>query len=298
MESDFNSHKLMRVAAIHDISGFGKSSLTMVLPILSTLGIQACPLPTALLSTQTSGFSDYYYQDLTDAMQAIIHHWKQLQIPFDGIYSGFLGSSRQIEVVSDFIDAAAAGSAGLPVLIDPVLGDEGVTYGPVTEELTEGMRELVKKATVITPNFTEACLLLSRPFREEISVEEIREMLGELSLLGPDEVIMTSVPAEGRRKKSAVYAASRTNSAIWKVERENLPGSYAGTGDAFASVIMGSLLNGEPVPESIERAVEFVYRTIRTTRSSGVPEREGILIERMLAALSQPVPIHTRELVN
>lgn len=298
MESDFVSHEIMRVAAIHDISGFGKSSLTIVLPILSTLGIQACPLPTALLSTQTSGFSDYYYQDLTDAMQEMIHHWKKLQIPFDGIYSGFLGSSRQIEVVSDFIDAAAERAAGLPVLIDPVLGDEGETYGPVTEELTEGMRELVKKATIITPNFTEACLLLSRPYREELSVEEIREMLCELASLGPDEVIMTSVPVEGRRKKSAVYAASRESSALWKVEREYLPGSYAGTGDAFASVIMGRLLNGDTIPESIDQAVEFVYRAIRTTWGRGVPEREGILIERMLATLSEPVPIHTYELVN
>jgi pyridoxine kinase len=286
-----------RIAAVHDLSGFGRSSLTIVLPVLSVMGIQACPLPTALLSTQTSGFEDYYFLDLTDSMKGIIAHWEKLGISFNGVYSGFLGSSKQISIVSDFIDHSRDHSDAL-ILVDPVLGDDGETYGTITPELVAGMRNLVRNADIITPNYTEAALLLDKPMQRDLESEEIKSDLRALADLGPGQVIITSIPVRGRENFSSVYAYNRVDETFWKVCCEYLPASYPGTGDMFASVIMGSLLTGDSFPEAIDRAVQFVFKAIRTTYGKGVPARNGVLLERVLSSLLEPVHISTYELVD
>ncbi|NQT59008.1 MAG: pyridoxamine kinase [Bacteroidetes bacterium] len=289
-----------RVAAIHDLSGFGRSSLTVVLPILSSMGIQVCPLPTALLSTQTSGFDDYYFLDLTESMKEIISHWDLLGIQFNSVYSGFLGSADQIIIVSDFIESCRKNTHGVKplILVDPVLGDDGEPYGPVSKEMIDGMSELVKKADVITPNYTEAALLLNKPVKPELQIGEIKEYLMELADLGPQKVVITSIPAQGRERFSSVYAYDKSVHTFWKVECEYLPASYPGTGDMFASMIVGSLLKGGVFPEAVDQAVQFVYKAIRETYLRHIPVREGVLIESILDTLAIPMYSNTYEVVD
>ena len=292
MGSDSNS-SVPRIAAVHDISGFGRSSLTTVIPVLSLLGFQVCPLPTALLSTQTGGFEGYHYHDLTTDMQAIMEHWEGLSIKFDGVYSGFLGSERQIKLVERLITDFVRGK-GL-IVVDPVLGDEGAPYEPITPALIAGMRELVSYANVMTPNYTEACLLLDEPCQEEIDHDSIRGMLERLSALGPDRVLVTSVPLPDRDRFSSVYAFERKERRFWKVTCDYIPAVYPGTGDLFASIITGSLLRGETLPAAIDRAVQFVHKAIRKTYGSDHPNREGVLFEAVLGSLLDDPPVSTYE---
>ncbi len=286
-----------RVCAVHDLSGFGRSSLTIVSPILSTLGAQVCPLPTALLSTQTSGFSDYFFKDLTEEMEAILDHWETLGITFDAVYTGFLGSERQISVVERLIDSFTVPGEAL-ILIDPVLGDDGELYGPFDDPMVQAMRHLVTKADVITPNFTEAALLLGEPYPQEITVERIKGWLKRLSDLGPDRVVITSVPVKGKQALSSVYAYNRSGNRYWKVECTYIPASYPGTGDMFASVIAGSLLQRDSLPIAIDRAIQFVLQAIRATFGYEIEHREGVLVERVLETLRHTVQISTYEMVD
>lgn len=188
------SRLIKKVAAIHDLSGFGRASLTTVIPILSTMGIQVCPVPTAILSTHTSNFTGYSFIDLTDYMEEHIAHWKKLNLEFDCIYSGFLGSPRQIKIVSDFVDHF--GHKDNLVVVDPVMGDNGSLYGTMGEEMVVEMRKLVSKADIITPNFTEAAFLLGEKYKETTTEEEVKNWLVRISEMGPKIVIITSVPDE------------------------------------------------------------------------------------------------------
>ena len=188
------SKLIKKVAAIHDLSGFGRASLTTVIPILSTMGIQVCPVPTAILSTDTSNFTGYSFIDLTDYMEEHIAHWKKLNLEFDCIYSGFLGSPRQIKIVSDFVDYF--GHKDNLVVVDPVLGDNGSLYGTMGQEMVTEMRKLVSKADIITPNFTEAAFLLGEEYKEVTTEQEVKEWLVRIAEMGPKIVIITSVPDE------------------------------------------------------------------------------------------------------
>jgi len=289
-----------RVAAIHDLSGFGRSSLTVVLPVLSVMGIQVCPLPTALLSTQTSGFDNYYFLDLTESMKEIISHWITLGIQFNAVYSGFLGSVDQISIVSDFIDNCRKiiEEGKMLTLIDPVLGDDGEPYGPVDKKMIDGMRELVKKADIITPNYTEAALLLNKPVKQSSNIGEIKDFLMELADMGPQKVVITSVPVQGREWLVSTYFFDKNVRTFWKVECEHLPGSFSGTGDMFASIIVGSLLRGTSFPEAVDRAVQSVFKAIQETCLRNIPEREGVLIESVLNTLVEPIQVKTYQVVN
>lgn len=193
---------IKRVAAIHDLSGFGRASLTAIIPTLSSMGVQVCPLPTAILSNHTGGFDHYSFVDLTDTMEEYIDHWKRLNLTFDCIYSGFLGSVRQIEIVAGFLDHF--GGEDTLAVVDPVMGDNGRLYSSMKPEITEEMKKLVGKADIITPNFTEAAFLLGEPYREEITDEEVKAWLLRLSEMGPRTVIITSVP--GRRVTGQVQS--------------------------------------------------------------------------------------------
>ena len=276
-----------RVAAIHDLSGFGRASLTVIIPILSTMGVQVCPLPTAVLSTHTGGFKRFCFTDLTDEMPGIIAHWKSLEIVFDAIYSGFFGVFRQVDIVRDFIDTF--GRPDQRVVVDPVMGDNGKAYETMNADIIQKMRQLVAKADIITPNFTEAAFLLDRPYCDTMPEEQIKEWLVRLSDLGPEQVIVTSVPVPGKKKISSVIAFERKDGRFWKVDCTYIPAYYPGTGDAFASVIVGSLLQGDSLPIALDRAVQFVSTAIRTTFGYNYPTREGVILERVLQHLNAPV---------
>lgn len=200
------TNKVKKIAAVHDLSGAGRVSLTVVIPILSSMGFQVCPLPTAVLSSHTQ-YPHFSFLDLTDEMPKIISEWKQLGVQFDAIYTGYLGSPRQIQIVSGFIDDFRQSDS--LVMIDPVLGDNGKLYTNFDEQMILEMRHLIRKADVITPNMTELFYLLDKPYKAENTDEELKAYLHEISEHGPGIVIITSVPVQGDPRKTSVYAYDR-----------------------------------------------------------------------------------------
>lgn len=279
-----------KVAAIHDLSGYGRASLTTIIPILSNMKVQVCPVPTAILSTHTGGFEGYSFIDLTDYMQEHIAHWKRLDLEFDCIYSGFLGSPKQIEIVADFIDYF--GKKSKFIVVDPVMGDNGKLYSTMDNEMVVGMRNLIKKADIITPNFTEVMYLLGKEYDKNIDIEKVKEYLKELSNMGPKIVIATSVPEIEENKmdkKISVVAYDRENDVFWRVSCRYIPASYPGTGDAYTSVVIGSLLQGDSLPMAIERGVQFITQCIMASYGFKYPKKEGVLLEKMLDVLKMPM---------
>ncbi len=285
---------IQRVAAVHDLSGFGGGSLSAVIPILSAMGIQGCTLPTAILSTHTDGFTDFHFRDLTEDMPRILAHWRRLGLSFDGIYSGFLGSPTQIGIVGEMIRDFSQGNP--LVVIDPVLGDDGLLYETMTSNMVSEMRHLVSRADLITPNITEAAFLLGTTPTSSISKAELKQWVRGLADMGPRCVIITSVP-EDEGRGTSVIAFDRLTQRFWKVACPYIPAHYPGTGDIFASVITGSLLQGDSLPLSLDRAVQFVSMAIRATFGHDFPERDGVFLERVLPSLNAPVSLSSYELI-
>jgi pyridoxine kinase len=288
------NHPVKKVAAVHDLSGCGRVSLTAAIPILSAMGIQVCPLPTAVLSSHTQ-YSGFAFLDLTDQMPLFVNHWKQLGLRFDAIYSGYLGSPKQASIVANLIDEFAAD--GQLVVVDPVLGDNGKLYAALDEEMIAQMRELIRKAVVITPNLTELFMLLGKPYRELVSVDELKEYLLMLAELGPEIVIVTGVPENQSAKTTSVVAYDKRSKHFWKVSCLYFPAHYPGTGDTFTSVIAGSLMQGDSLPIALDRAVQFILMGIRATFGYEYDNRDGILLERILPVLQAPVQISSYELL-
>jgi len=278
---------ISRVAAVHDISCFGRCSLTIIMPILSCMGIQVCPLPTALLSTHLGGFGKPVFCDFTDHMPDFFQHWKREGITFDCIYSGFLASEQQIEVVCQFI-AEFSQNTSL-VMVDPVMGDNGKLYSTYTLHMQEQMKTLIGKADIITPNYTEACFLLGEPYQEDqCDTERMEEWLIRLADLGPSMVVMTGIPCG--KEKIVNMGYDRHKGLYWEVSNEYIPARYPGTGDVFASVLVGSLLKGDSLPIAMKQATDFVGLAIKRTFAAGTNPREGVLLERVLPWLCRGFP--------
>ena len=283
-----------RIAAIHDLSGIGRTSLMAVIPILSPMGFNVCPLPTAILSNH-SQYPDFSFLDLTEEMPRIIDQWEKLGVTFDAIYTGYMGSPRQIEIVCGFIERFR--TADTLVVVDPVLGDNGHLYSKMTQEMVEEMRRLACRADVLTPNLTEAFALLDRPYKTDCTTEELKDLIAELSEMGPDTVIITGVPVPGQSGLTSVIARSKSDLRTWKVTCPYLPAHYPGTGDSFTSVITGSLLQGDSLPIALDRAAQFILQGIRSTFGYRMDNRDGILLERVLPNLNTPIQSATYELV-
>ena len=286
-----------RVAAIHDLSCIGRCSLTVAIPILSTLGVQAVPVPTALLSTQTDGYGDLFFRDLSEEMDEIAAHFDRLDLEFDAVYSGFLGDIRQIERVKSFIERFG----GKLTLVDPVMGDGGALYQTYTPELAAGMRELCRHADIITPNYTEACFLTGTPYypEETFSEDELMArcdaMAEQLRAMGPDRVVITGIYLRGAWKENhyedgTVRTLAYSEAGRFVCDRPHLNAHYPGTGDIFASVLLGAMLSGDDFCGAVARACAFVEQTIRVTRET-CPNtsfrREGVLLEPCLGWLLQ-----------
>ena len=276
---------MKRVAAIHDLSGFGRASLCSIIPTLSSMGIQVCPVPTAILSTHSGGFREYTFEDLTDTIPAYMAHWKKLNLHFDCIYSGFLGSPVQTQMVADIFDDFA--DENTLVVVDPVMGDNGGLYSSIPESMVPQMRKLVNKADIIVPNYTEAALLLDEDVKGYRSNEELKEWLRRLSDLGPDTVLITSAPDEERPEMMNVIAYEKESDTYWKVASRLLHDYYPGTGDSFASVMIGSLLKGESLPGAIDWAAQFVSQCIKVSSGYDYERRDGVQLERVLPLLHQ-----------
>ncbi|MFO8235161.1 MAG: pyridoxamine kinase [Bacteroidales bacterium] len=275
---------IKKVAAIHDISGFGRASLTVVIPILSRMGMQVCPLPTAVLSTH-SKFKNFHFVDLTEELEPMMNHWKQLNLNFNAIYSGFLGSHRQMKIVSDFIKSFKSNDT--IVVIDPVLGDDGKLYATFDINHVKEMRKFINKADIITPNLTEAAMLLEKKIQQSISDDEIKNWILELSQKGPQIIIVTSVPE--KNNFTSVLAYDKKDGRFWKVSVNHIPANFPGTGDAFASVITGSLLQGDSLPLALDRAARFTSMGVKSTYGYKYNSNEGILLEKILDSLEAPL---------
>jgi pyridoxine kinase len=275
---------LPRVAAVHDLSCVGRCSLTVIAPVLSCMGIQVCPLPTAILSTHLGGFKKAQFCDFTEHMTDFFKHWQQEKLDFDCIYSGFLASTEQIKVVSQFIDDFS--SANPLVIVDPVMGDEGKLYSVYTPNMQDSMKILLAKANVITPNYTEASFLLGESYQERVDdLQLIRKWLVRLAEFGPEFIVITGIPFGTQQVVNAGY--DRKTHAFWEVVSKRIPIRYPGTGDIFASVLGGALLKGCNLPIAMERATDFVTKSIKATFQANTPPREGVILETALPWLCQ-----------
>ncbi|MEG1426749.1 MAG: pyridoxamine kinase, partial [Oscillospiraceae bacterium] len=275
--------KTLRAAAIHDISGIGKCSLTVALPILSVMGVETAVLPTAILSAHT-GFSGFTYRDLTEDMPGIAAHWKKEGAAFDALYSGFLGSVGQIQIVSDIFDAFKTNENLL--LVDPVMGDGGKLYQTYTEPMAQGVVELCKKADIIVPNMTEAAYIVGEPYESgPYRQEDIEKLLKKLSRIGPKQVVLTGVWFREEAVGSACYC--RETGEIHYCFYKKYPGYFHGTGDIFGSVLLGGILNGLPVAEAQALAAEFVGLCIQSSMGRERNPQMGVCFERCLPWLLQ-----------
>lgn len=264
-----------KAVAIHDISGFGKCSLTVALPILSAAGVETSVIPTAVLSTHTGGIEGFTYRDLTDDLPAFANHWKSLGLTFDALYSGFLGSFKQIEIISHIFDQLKPEN-GI-ILVDPVMADHGKLYSIFPSDFPEGMKKLCAKADIIVPNITEALLLVGKPYREgPYSEEFIIDLLKDLSGLGPQNVVLTGVFFDEVMLGAAAYESGKVDFIL----SERIPDAYHGTGDVFGSALLGALLNGFDLRESTKIAVDFTTASIQRTYEAKTDHRFGVLFEQ------------------
>jgi pyridoxine kinase len=257
------------------------------------MGAQAVALPTAVLSTHTGGFDGYAFEDLTEFMRKSIEHWAKLDIHFHCVYSGFLGSPAQVELVAGFIDGQKKNQP--LVMVDPVLADDGRLYDTMDMDMVCGMKDLIHQAGVITPNLTEASLLLGEDYRPDIGEAALKEWLIRLADMGPDTVVITSAPLSRTGKDTSVVAYNRQSGHFWRVPCVYIPANYPGTGDVFTSVLTGSLLQGDSLPVALDRGVQFVTQAIRASYGFDYPRRDGVLLERVLNSLHSPVLLGSYE---
>ena len=273
-----------RVMAVHDLSGLGRSSLMAATPVLSVMGMQVCPVPTAVLSTQTSGFENYTFVDLTDNMPPYLQHWNELQMDFDCIYSGFLGSVRQIEIMERVLEDFNADGQAL-VVVDPVLGDDGALYDTMDMEMVQEMCRLVSHADIITPNMTELKLLLGIPAEKELYAEQLPELLPQMAAKGPRTVVVTGVHRKNGQRCVCCY--QREQAEYQEIDYKELPISYPGTGDIFASVLIGAILQGRSLKDSIQLSADFICHAVADAIEAGEPIRDGVQLEKNLYRLVQ-----------
>lgn len=282
-----------KIAVINDLSGFGRCSLTAALPVISVMGVQPCPLPTAVLSAQT-GYASFYCDDYTEKMEYFRREWEKMNVRFDGIYTGFMGSEAQIRQVFRFLDTFY--KEGTFLLADPVMGDEGIRFGFCTDSLLCEMKELVSRADVVTPNLMELCLLTDHNYElvtgKKPSAAELEKVVGELAgqLLekGVKTVIVTGIrfwdPQEKIQKIGNLTVTKK------RAELSAFPytgGSFSGTGDLFASAVAGGIARGDDVFRAVELAGAFIRAAMEDSARQQVPRNEGANFEPYLGMLMQ-----------
>ncbi len=248
-----------KLLTIQDISCVGQCSLTVALPVISACGIETCVLPSAVLSTHTAGFSGYTFRDLTDDMPAIKDHWVKEGIKFDSIYTGYLGSTKQIEYVADIFEAT--GSESCIKIVDPAMADNGKLYPGFDAEFVQAMKSLCGKADYVVPNITEACFLTNLEFKTEYDKAYIDVLLDKLTALGCKNIILTGVSYKPDTTGVVVYE----NGVYSYYEHEKLSNSCHGTGDIYASAFTGALVRGKTAHEAAKIAADYTVKCIKAT---------------------------------
>lgn len=272
--------KQKKVALINDITGFGRCSITIELPILSALKIEASPFPTAVLSVHT-GFPSYFMNDYTENMQSYMESWEKNNLEFDGILTGFFGSKEQIDIAIDFIKRFRRKDT--LVMIDPVMGDHGKRYASYTEEMCVEMRKLLSYADVIAPNLTEATELLGVPYPKngEITEDELLNLAKRLNEKGPKRIVITGL-REKDVIKNFIYEENIGSKII---STKAIGGDRSGTGDAFSAIVMGSLMNGEGLHFATQKAADFINKAVKFAEDLNLPWNYGLPFEEYLTEL-------------
>ena len=272
-------YRQKKIAMINDLSGYGRCSLTVAIPILSAMKVQCCPIPTSILSNHT-GFPVYFFDDYTEKMGEFIHKWKELELTFDGIVSGFLGSEAQIEIVMDVI--RQFGQEDTKVIIDPIMGDHGETYATYTPAMCSRMKELVCLGDIVTPNLTEACILTGRKYRDEgWHRTELLAMAEEIREMGPSGVVITGVK-EGAYLTNVIAERGKETAFCrsMRVGRER-----PGTGDVFSAIVAAEAVKGASLTDAAKKAARFVKRCILKSEELNVPVQNGVCFEEVLSEL-------------
>ncbi len=265
-----------KIAVINDFTGFGRCSVAVALPIISQMRVQCCPLPTSIFSNHT-GFKEFYFDDYTRHMQDYIDKWKVLDLHFNGILSGFLGSVEQIEIVRRFI--RDFGDDTTKVIIDPVMGDNGKPYPTYTAAMCEAMKELVKSADILTPNLTEACILTNTPYTpDSFTLKDYYQLAAHLSSTGASRIVITGI-AMGDYIGNIIY---EKGSKPHVLRQRRVGHERSGTGDVFASIIAADAVHNTDFVASVRKASGFVKKCIAVTEKFDIPPTDGVCFEEIL----------------
>lgn len=267
-----------KLAVINDFSGFGRCSLAVEIPIISKLKIQCCPVPTSIFSNHT-GFDSFFYVDFTESMPPYMDEWKKLDLQFNGICTGFLGSARQIRIVEKFIKEFR--TENTVVVVDPVMGDYGHLYPTYDPAICERMQRLVRCADIITPNLTEACILTDLKYNENYKNAELDEIAKKLSEMGPKKIVITGI-IRGMYVCNFCYEDGRES---YMIKTARVGTQRSGTGDIFSSIVAADAVNGVDFHESIKKASHFVKRCIQKAIDMDIPVTDGVPFEELLGSL-------------
>lgn len=268
-----------KIAAVNDLTGFGRCALTVVIPVVSHMKLQCCPVPTSILSNHT-GYSEYFFDDYTKRLPAYLDMWKKLDLKFDGIMSGFLGSKEQIAIVQEMIRQFK--NPETIVVVDPVMGDHGKIAGTYTEEMCMEMRKLAALADIITPNLTEACFLTDTPYREKgWKKKELFAIAEKLGRMGPKKIVITGIP-QGEFIANYMYQEKEAPRLI-RTHKEGE--ERCGTGDLFAAIVAADAVNGVPFAESVRKASGFVKKCMIKSVEMGIEHKNGVCFEELLHLL-------------
>ena len=267
-----------KIAVINDLSGFGRCSLAVELPIISMMKVQCCPLPTSMFSSHT-GFPGFYMKDCTNDMLPYMEQWHDLGLKFNGICTGFLGSVEQIALVEHFFKLFD--STQTTVIMDPVIGDYGKPYPTYTDEMCQKLKSLVHYADILTPNLTEACILTDTPYKDNWEIAEVSDLARLLSAQGPEKVVITGF-AQGDMLCNLCYERNEEPTVI----REKKIGSVrSGTGDIFTAILAADAINGISLTDSVQKAASFIRRCIEASIRLDIPLTDGVCFEEVLDTL-------------
>ena len=270
-------NKQKRILSIHDISGVGKCSLTVALPIISLFGHEASAMPTAILSTHTGGFTDFTYRDLTDDLLGMTNHWKNIDLAIDGVYTGYLGSIKQVDIIIETIDTLK--KEHTTIIVDPVMADNGKLYPSFPENFPQEMTRLCKKADFIIPNITEATLMLGEEYKDgPYTKEYIENILRKFDSFGAKFVILTGVHFDNDQLGVACYNVEENK--IDYVFDKKLDGYFHGTGDVFGSYLTGALIDGKNPVEACGVAVKYTVEAIKNTIEADTIPKYGVNFEK------------------
>ena len=275
-----------KLLAINDISCVGRCSLTVALPIISSVGVECSILPTAILSTHTGGFTGYTFLDFTQEMKKVSDHWLSLNRKYDAIYTGFLGSTEQVDVVKDIVNSFKDNNI---VIVDPAMADNGKLYGLFDENFPNEMKKLCLVGDVIVPNITEACLMTGYEYKQNNHSEQyVDGLINALINEGMKSIVLTGVCKQEGRIGAVCYNCETKEKSFF--DQEIIPGYYHGTGDVFASVLSSCIMKEKSLEESTKIAVEVTVASIKATlKYEGYDVKYGVCFEEVLPLLIEKV---------